>query len=332
MDATPTPSRSERFRNIALGVAGIITSIAIPGVGLWLGFIQKDKEVRISATQKDRELQKSYVELGIRILSDPPRPEAAALRKWALELINANSTVKMSEAAESAVINSVPLTFNPEARLSSAAYTSIVGHRPLGASLSHFNVVSDFATLKDAGLKFCFFKATQGVNFTDRAVHTFAAQASRVNIPFGLYHFFDVGEDGQVQAEHFLKETADSSPSLPPILDLEEMPNKQVRPDLPQQVARFLDRLKAAGQPNSLIYSTSSFLGQYFPNGINDHPLCLLRFATDSSAASVPSPPKGWKKVTFWHFTDEPPDTRLKGLDLFVFNGTDEQLRDPLHW
>jgi lysozyme len=239
----------------------------------------------------------------------------------------------MSEDAESALINSVPLTVNPSARLSLAAYTSIVGERPLGASLSHFNgVISDFAALKDAGLKFCFFKATQGISRADPEVHTFAAQASQVSMPFGLYHFFDVAADGQTQAENFLKVTADLSPSLPPMLDLEEIPNKQVRPDLAQQVGRFLNRLKSDGKPNCVIYSSKDFLDRYFPNGIDNYSLCLARFATEASAGSVPALPKGWKKATFWHFTDEAPDTRLKGIDLFVFDGTDEQLRDPLRW
>jgi hypothetical protein len=282
MNSISTSSGSERFKNVALGIAGIITSLAIPGVGLWLGFIQKNKEVEISAAQKDRELQRSYVELGIRILSDPPRPEAAALRKWAFELINANSTVKMSEAAESAVINSVPLTFNPETRLSLAAYTSIVGHKPLGASLSHFNTVSNFATLKEAGLKFCFFKATQGASSADPKVHTFATQASQAGIPFGLYHFFDVSADGVAQAENFLKVSADLSPSFPPILDLEEFPDHSVSPDFAQQVGRFLEKLKSAGKPNCVIYSAKDFLDRHFPGGIDNHPLCLARFATEA--------------------------------------------------
>jgi len=333
MNANSLPSRSERFKNIALGVAGIIASVAIPGVGLWLGFIQKNKEVEISAAQKDRELQRSYVELGIRILSDPPRPEAVALRKWAVDLVNANSAIKMSEGAESAVINSVPLTVNPAGRLSVAAYTSIVAGRPLGAALSRFNRgIIDFAALKNAGVKFCFFQATYGVNTTDRTVHTFARQASEVGMPFGLFHSFDVAADGQTQAENFLKVMSDLSPSFPPILDLEETPNQQARPDFAQQVGRFLGRLKSDGKPSCLIYSTKNFLDRYFPNGIDNSPLCLARFATETSTGSLPALPKGWKKATFWHFTDEAPDTRLKGLDLFVFNGTDEQLRDPSQW
>jgi lysozyme len=153
-----------------------------------------------------------------------------------------------------------------------------------------------------------------------------------VGIPFGLYHFFDVTADGQDQADNFLKVTADLSPSLPPILDLEESHKKRPRPDFPQQVNRFLDRLKRAGKPNCIIYGNKSFLDRYFPAGIDNHPLCLARFATEASRASAPVLPKGWKKAMFWHFTDEPPDERLKGTDLFVFNGSNEELQDPLNW
>ena len=88
----------------------MIASIAIPGAGLWLGYIQKEKEVIVANAQKDKEVQKSYVELGIRVLSDPPNPESEPLREYAVTLINAHSDVKLGGAAKSAIVNKVALT------------------------------------------------------------------------------------------------------------------------------------------------------------------------------------------------------------------------------
>src|SRR5947209_398230 len=95
---------SERFRNLALGLAGLISSVAIPSVGLWLGYIQKDKEVALANTQKNQEIEKGYVELGIRILSDPPTPESEELRKWAVKLVNAHTKVLLDGKAASSVV------------------------------------------------------------------------------------------------------------------------------------------------------------------------------------------------------------------------------------
>ena len=109
-------SSSGRFKDIALGSAGLISSVAIPAVGLLLAHIQKDKEVSLANTQKNQELEKGYVELGIRILSDPPKPESQELRKWAVKLINAHTQIQLDGKAASAVISEIPLSESPRAK------------------------------------------------------------------------------------------------------------------------------------------------------------------------------------------------------------------------
>lgn len=52
----PRVSRSETFKNIALGISGVLSSILIPLVGFY--YAEK---------QKDKEIDKGFVELGIKI-------------------------------------------------------------------------------------------------------------------------------------------------------------------------------------------------------------------------------------------------------------------------
>jgi len=88
---TETPSGSENFRNVALGIAAVASSILIPAAGLWLADHQ----------QRD-EINKEFVKLGIDILSKPPaatgKPDP--VREWALQVVDRYSEVKLSPAAQ----------------------------------------------------------------------------------------------------------------------------------------------------------------------------------------------------------------------------------------
>ena len=82
-------SPSERFRNIALGIAGVISSVLIPLLGLY--YTSRDKE---------REVSKGFVEIATKILSDKPSDENKPLRQWAIALIDNYSAVRPGGCAE----------------------------------------------------------------------------------------------------------------------------------------------------------------------------------------------------------------------------------------
>ena len=80
-------SGSERFRNIALGLAGIISSVLIPLIGFY--YASRDKE---------REVSKGFVEIATRF-SDKPTDDNKPLREWAIALIDNYSAVRLPEDA-----------------------------------------------------------------------------------------------------------------------------------------------------------------------------------------------------------------------------------------
>src|SRR5215472_10664672 len=85
---------SERFRNISLGIAGVVSSVFIPVLGIYY-----------TSRDKDREVSKGFVEIATKILSDNPTDSNKPLREWAISLIDNYSAVRLPEAARTALLN-----------------------------------------------------------------------------------------------------------------------------------------------------------------------------------------------------------------------------------
>src|SRR5262249_28354981 len=95
-------SASERFRNIALGMAGVISSILIPALGLY--YTSRDKE---------REVSRGFVEIATKILSDKPTNENRPLREWAIALIDHYSAIGLPPDASDALLTDQPIFERP---------------------------------------------------------------------------------------------------------------------------------------------------------------------------------------------------------------------------
>lgn len=236
-------SWSERFKNVALGVAGVISSIAIPLVGYYFTSQQSLRSLNASLVEKDKDSAQKYIELGIRILSEKPLSDDDPIRKWAIEIVNRYSDVKLSDAAQNALESSSffstgSITKEELNRLRDLGYT-------VGAIVSHFNGSVDFELFKRAGIKFVYIKATQGLTSTDPALATFAMQAKSVGLAIGLYHFY-APDGGPKQADNFIKALGQVSWSLPPTIDFEDYPNRAVASSFTGDALSVLSSVESA--------------------------------------------------------------------------------------
>ena len=109
--ASPQPPFSDRLKNVLLGLAAVISSVAIPLVGIYYTNQQKNREIevgdtrsRIEQAQKERELAKGFIELGLKILSDPPLPATKPLRSWAIDIINHYAEVAIPPDVKQALL------------------------------------------------------------------------------------------------------------------------------------------------------------------------------------------------------------------------------------
>jgi hypothetical protein len=167
---------------VALGIAGIISSVLIPLLGLY--YTSRDKE---------REVAQGFVEVATKILSDKPTDDNKPLREWAISLIDNYSAVPLPAEARNALLNNQQIFVGPNA----AFATSRAGLRELedqgltvGISVSHFNGSINFSMVAERGIRFAFIKASQGESFVDAEAPKSATAAHQAGLKVGLYHFF----------------------------------------------------------------------------------------------------------------------------------------------
>ncbi len=85
----------------------MITSVLIPIVMLYLGHIYKEVEIRQGIHEK-------YVIMAIDILHEPPTPERAELRKWAIKVLDRYSEIPIHlEAQQHLIKSSLPNEIKP---------------------------------------------------------------------------------------------------------------------------------------------------------------------------------------------------------------------------
>lgn len=90
----------------ALTFASIVTPLVIACIGGWYSLIMKDSENRVR-----------YVELAITQLRAPPSPETAALREWAVNLLDSQSPIRLPvEARAQLKSNSLPVALSGAAQ------------------------------------------------------------------------------------------------------------------------------------------------------------------------------------------------------------------------
>lgn len=89
MSAAPERSTWEIRKDMALTFAAIATPLVVATIGAWYNIVIKESENRVR-----------YVELAISQLSEKPSPTTAALRNWAIDLLDSQSPIKLTPEAK----------------------------------------------------------------------------------------------------------------------------------------------------------------------------------------------------------------------------------------
>lgn len=201
-----------------------------------------------------------------------------------------------------------------------------------GVDRSHLNSHVSLASLCDKGVKFIWFKATQGATYQDPTFNASWQEAKATNgLLRGAYHFFDPRIDGIVQAENFLSRNINFSAEgcLMPCVDVEDLTgsdaaqaNQWVVANWKTAIQRlndFLAHIKEHTSRECLIYTYNSYPKEYYHGyGFPNNPMwlsslqknCPVRYDTSQL-------PEFWQNTYNWNGTD---------MDGNFFTGTQEQL------
>jgi hypothetical protein len=118
----PAPNRLTKVRDFAIAVSSVVSAIAIPVVGYW-----------VSSALKNKEIEGKFVELAVDILKAEPTDAQRNLRKWATQVINNYSGVRLSDEASKDLINTIVI---PSSTLDSRTASSLERLQPKAAELA----------------------------------------------------------------------------------------------------------------------------------------------------------------------------------------------------
>lgn len=179
----------------------------------------------------------------------------------------------------------------------------------------------DFDQLKASACQFVVMKATEGVGFTAATFARNQAEARRVGIARGYYHFAcnDLGNGPEAEADYFLSVVGALEDGELLLLDLETKND-------PAWAKAFLDHVKAKSGVAALLYTMLSYLvADWMPVVAAGYGLWIAN--PDNDPGSTPSTP--WPFVALKQYGTAPASPYAgisTAVDLDVFYGDLTQL------
>lgn len=194
-----------------------------------------------------------------------------------------------------------------------------------GIDLSHNNGHVDFHALKNAGMDFCFLKASQGSGFTDPMFARDKEAAQSACLLVSPYHYFQYGDDPIEQVRHFIESAGGGFHGmLLPALDVELDSNQRTMDagDYVDAVMEWRKSFQAKIGVMPIVYSYRDMWDWMGDPDMSGSPLWV------ASYRSKPSLLPGWSGWSEWQYTDHgsAPGVASGTADLDYFNGDISQL------
>jgi lysozyme len=140
-------------------------------------------------------------------------------------------------------------------------------HGIQGLDVSHHQAPLDWRALRRQGIRFAYFKASEGSDWVDPRYREYEEAARAAGVLAGAYHFFTFCADPERQAMRFLA-TVDLRPGdMLPAVDVENAGNCLSDPDpesLRENLGKFRDVIRRATGQEPIVYMTDWFRRKYF--------------------------------------------------------------------
>lgn len=178
-----------------------------------------------------------------------------------------------------------------------------------GVDVSHLDGAINWDALWDAGVRFAFCKASEGIGYVDPSLSMNLSGMRAAGIVRGVYHFFHCDQPGGWQAEFCIRtaKRCGYNPAfdLPIVLDLEDAQGAQRVGKVRMQFAVSMFLITARNMIGKLpiIYTSPSFWNEWMDgtDAYAGHPLWVAHYTMEPA----PRLPCGWTSWTFWQYTNK---------------------------
>ena len=194
-----------------------------------------------------------------------------------------------------------------------------------GIDVSHYQGKIDWEKVQDNNadfpLGFVFVRATAGKGKLDSEYKNNWKGAKASGYLLGAYHYYRPDENSVKQADNFIKNVKLSKGDLPPVLDVEKIPDKQSLDSLKSGLKRWLVKVEKHYGVKPIIYSGESFYTDFLKKEFEGYDLWIANYSFFEDEIR--------KEWLFWQFTDK---AIFKGIetpvDVDIYNGNFEELKE----
>jgi lysozyme len=168
-------------------------------------------------------------------------------------------------------------------------------------------------------LKFVLIRATAGNDKEDSQFDENWKGAKQHHFIRGAYHYYRPNENSLEQAENFIKTVKLKKGDLPPVLDIEQLPEEQSIDSLKVGLKRWLKKVDAHYKVKPIIYTGQRYYEDFLKEEFKGYTFWIANYNF-----FVENIEGDW---AFWQFTEK---ATLKGInervDLNIYNGTPKML------
>ena len=196
-----------------------------------------------------------------------------------------------------------------------------------GIDVSHYQgdidweVLRNQGTIDDCPIRFVMIKATEGITNIDDKFENNFFQAREYGFTRGAYHFYSNHSSAADQARFFIENVKLEKGDLPPVLDVENKPQKQTAEEFKQSVLQWLRIVENHYGVKPILYTYYKFKMEHLNDSVFDqYPYWIAHYYVDSVEYQGQ-----WK---FWQHTDAGSLPGIKGpVDFNIYNGSYYELR-----
>jgi lysozyme len=196
--------------------------------------------------------------------------------------------------------------------------------KAIGLDVSEFQGTIDWTLVEtieeNHPLQFVFVRATAGNDRVDGQFEENWLGAKSRKMIRGAYHYYRPNENSLEQAQLFIKTVHLHKGDLPPVLDIEKLPNGQSLDSLKIGLRRWLNAVEAHYKVKPIIYTGEKYYDDFLKNDFSDYLFWIANYNFYREKIG-----EDW---LFWQFTEKACVPGINGnVDVNIFNGDVEQLR-----
>lgn len=196
--------------------------------------------------------------------------------------------------------------------------------KAIGIDVSEYQGEIDWDVVEtlddDYQLSFVFVRATVGNDRLDQRFEENWRRAKENKLIRGAYHYYRPNENSLEQAELFIKTVRLEKGDLPPVLDIEQLPENQSMERLKLGLRRWLTKVEEHYKVKPIIYTGERYYDDFLKKEFSDYLFWIANYNFYREKMD-----EDW---LFWQFTEKASVSGIKGnVDVNIFNGDLQQLQ-----